>query len=162
MQKWSSTRRNFQQEGIAILKDENYKWNEWKLAKAIRTFPDKKRFVWTVKLLISSIDRNGSMYNQKFVRPVDKVVVLVESEDVEWWGSIPNEGGMKQEINIYHDYLERSQLCMDLAAILVDILKSWTCSCYFCYWETWGRYFCYFIIFYWLVYNLWVNYYIKC
>ena len=96
MQKWSSTRRNFQQEGIAILKDENYKWNEWKLAKAIRTFPDKKRFVWTVKLLISSIDRNGSMDNQKFVRPVDKVVVLVESEDVEWWGSIPNEGGMKQ------------------------------------------------------------------
>ena len=25
MQKWSSTRRNFKQEGIVILKDENYK-----------------------------------------------------------------------------------------------------------------------------------------
>ena len=30
---------------------------------------------------------------------------------------------MKQEVNIYHDYLERSQLYMDLAAILVPIMK---------------------------------------
>ena len=39
----------------------------------------KKDFVETVKLLIGSIDRNGSMDNQTFVRPVNKVVLQVES-----------------------------------------------------------------------------------
>ena len=34
-----------------------------------------------------------------------------------------NEGVMKQELKIYHDYLERSQLYIDLAAILLNILK---------------------------------------
>ena len=42
-QNWSSTRRN-QQEDIVILKDDNCKRNEWKLAKVIETFPEKKGF----------------------------------------------------------------------------------------------------------------------
>ena len=124
-QKWSSTRRNFQQEDIVILKDDNCRQNEWKLAKVIKTFPDEKGFVLPVKLLIGSIDRNGSMDNQTFVRPVDKVALLVESDKAEWWGSIPNEGAMKQEVKIYHEYLGRSQLHMDLAVILRTILKYW-------------------------------------
>ena len=82
-QKWSSTRRNLQQEDIAILKDNNCRRNEWKLAKVIETFPDEKGFVRTVKLLIGSIDRNGSMDNRTFIRPVDKVVLLVESDKIE-------------------------------------------------------------------------------
>ena len=123
-QKWSSTRRNFQQEDIVNLKDDNCRQNEWKLAKVIKTFPDEKGFVLPVKLLIGSIDRNGSMDNQTFVRPVDKVALLVESGKAEWWGSIP-EGAMKQEVKIYHEYLGRSQLHMDLAVILRTILKYW-------------------------------------
>ena len=92
-----------------------------------------------------------------------KVALLVESDQVEWWGSIPDEGALKQEVKIYHGYLERSQLYMELAAILVDILKYWTLSCcLFFIIEKRGRYFFYFTIFYWLVYNFWVNYYIKC
>ena len=82
-QKWSSTRRNFQQEDIVILKDYNCRRNGWKLAKVIKTFPDKKGFVRRVKLLTGSIDRNGSRDNQTFVQPVDKVVLLVESDEVE-------------------------------------------------------------------------------
>ena len=123
-QQWSSTRRNFQQEDIVNLKDDNCRQNEWKLAKVIKTFPDEKGFVLPVKLLIGSIDRNGSMDNQTFVRPVDKVALLVESGKAEWWGSIP-EGAMKQEVKIYHEYLGRSQLHMDLAVILRTILKYW-------------------------------------
>ena len=56
---------------------------KWKLAKVIETFPDEKGFVQTVKLLICSTDRNGSMDNQTFVQPYDKVVLLVESDKVE-------------------------------------------------------------------------------
>ena len=101
-QKWSSTRKNFQQEDIVILKDDNCRQNEWKLAKTIKTFPDEKGFVHAMKLLIGSIDRNGSMDNQTFVRPVDKVAFLVESDKAEWWGSVPNKGAMKQEVKIHH------------------------------------------------------------
>ena len=124
-QKWSSTRGNFQREDNVILEDDNCRQNEWKPAKAkvVETNPNKKGFVWTVKLLIGSIDRNGSMDNRTFVWPVNKVVLLVESDEGEWWGSIPNEGAMKQEVKICYGYLEWSQLYMDLAAMLVAILK---------------------------------------
>ena len=66
-QKWSSTRRTFQQEDIVILKDDNCRQNEWKLAKVIITFPDEKGFVQTVKLLTGSIDRNRNRNNRTFV-----------------------------------------------------------------------------------------------
>ena len=99
-QKWSSTRRNFQPEDIVILKDYNSRQNEWKLAKVVETFPDKKGFVRTGKLLIGSIDRNGSVDNWIFVQPNNKVVLLVESGEGEWWGSIFKEGAMKQEVKI--------------------------------------------------------------
>ena len=93
------------------------------LQKQWKLFQMKKDFVETVKLLIGSIDRNGSMDNQTFVRPVNKVVLQVESGKGEWWCLIPNKGAMKPEVNIYHDYLERNQLYMDFAATLVVILK---------------------------------------
>ena len=48
---------------IVILKDDNCRQNEVKLAKVIETFPDENGFVRTVKLLIGSIDRNGSWDN---------------------------------------------------------------------------------------------------
>ena len=92
------------------------------LQKQSKLFQMKKDFVETVKLLIGSIDRNGSMDNQTFVRPINKVVLQAESGKGEWC-LIPNKGAMKPEVNIYHDYLERNQLYMDLAAILVAILK---------------------------------------
>ena len=81
-QKWSSARRNFREGDIVILKDDNCRRNEWKLAKIVETFPDEKGFVRTVKLLVSSIDRSGSMDNRMFVRPVDKMVLLVEADEV--------------------------------------------------------------------------------
>ena len=68
---------------IVILKDDNCRQNEGKLAKVIETFPDENGFVRTVKLLIGSIDRNGSWDNRTFVRPVDKFVLLVKSDKVE-------------------------------------------------------------------------------
>ena len=92
------------------------------LQKQSKLFQMKKDFVETVKLLIGSIDRNGSMDNQTFVWPINKVVLQVESGMGEWC-LILNKGAMKPEVNIYHDYLERNQLYMDLAAILVAILK---------------------------------------
>ena len=55
---------------IVILKDDICRQNEWKLTKVIE--------VQMVKLLICSIDRNGIMANQTFVRPVDKVRPFVE------------------------------------------------------------------------------------
>ena len=83
MQKWSSTRKNFEQEHIAISKDDNCRQNKWRLSKVIKNFPDKKGFVRTVKLLTGSIDRNGSRDNRKVARPVDKVVLIAESGKVE-------------------------------------------------------------------------------
>ena len=80
-QKWSSTRTNFQQGDIVILKDDCCRRNEWKFAKVIETFPDDKGFVRTVKLLIGSAD-NIYFDNRTFVRPVDKIVLLVESNQV--------------------------------------------------------------------------------
>ena len=55
---------------IVILKDDICRQNEWKLTKVIE--------VQMVKLLICSIDRNGIMANQTFVRPVDKVRPFLE------------------------------------------------------------------------------------
>ena len=92
----------------------------------METCKSSQNFSRMVKLLIGSIDRNGNMDNQTFVWPVNKVVLLVESGEGEWWCLIPNEGAMKQENKIYNDYLERSQLYKDLAAMLVAILKYWT------------------------------------
>ena len=82
-QKWSSTRRNFQQKDSVILKNDNCGQNEWNIAKIIETFPDEKGFVRTVILLIGSFDRNGSMGNRTFAQPVDKAVLLVEFDKVE-------------------------------------------------------------------------------
>ena len=65
-------------QNIVILKDDISRQNEWKLTKVIEVFPDKKGFVQMVKLLICSIDRNGIMANQTFVRPVDKARPFLE------------------------------------------------------------------------------------
>ena len=119
-QKWSSTRRNFQQEGIIILKDDNCRQDEWKLAKVIKTFPDKKGFVRTVKLLTGSTDRNGSRDNQTFVWPVYKVVLLVESDKVEGWGLIPSKGAMRARSQnmSWLSWEEPVVYAVDLAVIL--------------------------------------------
>ena len=82
-QKWSSTRRNFQQKDSVTLKNDNCGQNEWNIAKIIETFPDEKGFVRTVILLIGSFDRNGSMDNRIFAQAVDKAVLLVEFDKVE-------------------------------------------------------------------------------
>ena len=58
-QKWSSTRRNFQQKDSVILKNDNCGENEWNIAKIIETFPDEKGFVRTVILLIGSLIEMG-------------------------------------------------------------------------------------------------------
>ena len=64
------------------MKDDNCGRNEWKAAKIVDTYPDEKGFVRTVKILVGSVDRNGIMDSRTFVRPVDKLVLLVEADEI--------------------------------------------------------------------------------
>ena len=85
-QKWSSTRRNFQQEDIVILKDDNCRQNEWKLAKVIKTFPDEKGFVLPVKLLIGIDSRITSWIWQGWMMRFNPQRGSHEarSQDISW------------------------------------------------------------------------------
>ena len=69
-----------------------------------------------------------------------------------------NKNGAVVKVRI----LVELRMYMDLTVILGAMLKYWTYSCFFVTWETWGKHFCYFTIFYWLVNTFLVNYYIKC
>ena len=62
-QKWSPTRRNFQPEDNVILKDDNCRRNEWKLAKVVKIFPEWWNY-WLVQLIEMGIWIIKHLYDQ--------------------------------------------------------------------------------------------------
>ena len=76
-QKWFVSRRNFYIGGVALLK-EDANPNEWKLAKVINVYPDEKRHVRSVQLYVGTSDPS-KLLSRVLVRPIDKIVLLVES-----------------------------------------------------------------------------------
>ena len=82
--KWQKPKRNLSLGDIVIIKDDNLCRNEWKLAKVVETYPSKDGYVRSVKLLISDSEITNKGKRTKpvsyLVRPVHKLVLLVESE----------------------------------------------------------------------------------
>ena len=80
-QKWNSPTRNFRKNDIVLLKDESRSRNHWPLGRITGTLPDKSGLVRQVELLtkLNSDDKNPSIYK----RPISKLILLVESQDIE-------------------------------------------------------------------------------
>ena len=76
-------KENIEVGDVVLLKTNNANRNEWPMARVIEKIPDKDGQVRSVKLHIGS--KNNS--DQTLIRPITKLVLLVENEDVRF----PNE-----------------------------------------------------------------------
>ena len=79
--KWKNTKRNLKVEYTVILPGANTIRNDWHMCRVVETYCDEKGFVRSVRLKIGSVDRAGR--NNIVDRPVSKVVLLLESEEVD-------------------------------------------------------------------------------
>ena len=70
--KWNETKRQLRVGDVVLLKDSNIR-NDWKLSIVTDVFPDQKGNVRIVNVKNS----NGT-----YKRPINKVVLLVENENV--------------------------------------------------------------------------------
>ena len=79
--KWRNTKRNLKVGDIVILQEANSIRDDWHMCRVMETYRDEKGFVWSVRLEIWSVDQAGrkNIVN----RPVSKVVLLLESEEVD-------------------------------------------------------------------------------
>ena len=77
-QKWTDLKENIEVGDVVLLKTNNANRNEWPMAPVIEKIPDKDGQVRSVKLRIGS--KNNS--DQTLIRPITKLVLLVENEDV--------------------------------------------------------------------------------
>ena len=101
--KWRNTKRNLKVGDIVILQEANTIRDDWHMCRVMETYCDEKEFVWSVKLEIWSVDQAGrkNIVN----RPVSKVVLLLESEEVDEnvLESLPMEPQIKcNAISRYH------------------------------------------------------------
>ena len=79
--KWKNTKRNSKVGDIVILQGGNTIRNDWHMCRVMETYCDEKGFVRSVRLKIRSVDQAGR--NNIVARPVSKVVLLLESEEVD-------------------------------------------------------------------------------
>ena len=103
-----------------ILQDESYR-NKWRLAKVIDVYKDKNGYVRSVQLYIGNSELN-TLVSRVLVRPISKIVLLVESNE-----EVRSPTGEPQRIHLIKIIivtLERSQLYMDLTAMLAAILTA--------------------------------------
>ena len=77
-QKWLVSRRNFYIRDVVLLKEDANR-NERKLAKVINVYPEKGH-VRSVQLYVGMSDPS-KLLNRVLVRPIDKIVLLVESDN---------------------------------------------------------------------------------
>ena len=73
-------KENIEVGDVVLLKTNNANRNEWPMAQVIEKIPDKDGQVRSVKLRIGS--KNNS--DQTLIRPITKLVLLVENEDVRF------------------------------------------------------------------------------
>ena len=99
--------------------------NEWKLAKVINVYSDEKGHVRSFQLYVGTSDPS-KLLSRVLVRPIDKIVLLVESDNkVRSPTEEPSRSnGSVKTITIH---LEKSQLLRDLAAILAAIFDFKKC-----------------------------------
>ena len=80
-QKWNGKTRNCKIGDIVLVKDEVER-NRWPMAKVVEVYKDDKGVVRSVKLLMGSI--NSECKKSRYLeRPVNKLVVLVENEEID-------------------------------------------------------------------------------
>ena len=77
-QKWLVSRRNFYIGDVVLLKEDANR-NEWKLAKVINVYPDEKGHVRSVQLYVGTSDPS-KLLSRVLARPIDKIILLVESD----------------------------------------------------------------------------------
>ena len=79
--KWTNTKRNLKVGDIVILQEANTIRNDWYMCRVMETYCNEKGFVRSGRSKIGSVDQAGR--NNIVDRPVSKVVLLLESEEVE-------------------------------------------------------------------------------
>ena len=77
----TNTKRNFKVGDIVILQEANTIRNDWQMCRVMKTYCNEKGFVRSVRLKIGSVDQGGR--NNIVDRPVSKVVLFLESEEVD-------------------------------------------------------------------------------
>ena len=75
-QKWKEVKRNVQVNDVVLLKEQDLRRNQWPLGRVVETFKGDDGLVRTVRVKIANAV-------EPLVRSIVKVVVLVESEEVE-------------------------------------------------------------------------------
>ena len=78
-EKWKTPLRNFRVGDIAILKEDTQR-NDWRLAKVTKVCKDDKGYVRTVQLYLGYSDPT-KLINRVLVRPIDKTVLLLDSDE---------------------------------------------------------------------------------
>ena len=79
--KWNNTKRNLKVGDIVILQEANSIMNDWHMCRVMETYFDEKGFVQSVRLKTGTVNHAGR--NNIVDRPVPKVVLLLESEEVD-------------------------------------------------------------------------------
>lgn len=84
--KWTSPKRNVCEGDIVLVVDENQARNHWRLGRVVETFADDDGLVRKVKVALASanLDAKGKRKDSvvHLERPIHKIVILQESEDV--------------------------------------------------------------------------------
>jgi hypothetical protein len=86
-QKWTKPRRNVQKGDVVLLKEESIARNQWRTARVEETYPDEDGLVRRVKIAVSDqlLNERGQRTRPASVleRPVQKLIVLMKSEEIE-------------------------------------------------------------------------------
>ena len=104
--KWTKTKKNLKVGDIAILQEANTIRNEWQMCRVMKIYCGDKGFVRSVRLTFGSVDQAGM--NNIVDRPVSKVVLLLESEEVDETCSNSQQGSHELNAMWFQDttYLE--------------------------------------------------------
>ena len=81
-QKWTSRRRNFRVNDIALLKQSDVPRNRWSMGRVTDVNNDQNGFVRSVTLKMGERAGNENS-KRKLERPIDKIALLLESDNVK-------------------------------------------------------------------------------
>ena len=108
--KWNNTKRNLKVGDIVILQEANSIMNDWHMCRVMETYFDEKGFVQSARSKIGSVNQAGRNIAD---RPVSKVVLLLESEEVDEnvLESPPMEPQMKCNVISRYHISSRRAMC---------------------------------------------------
>ena len=78
---WTRRRRNFRVDDIVLLKQSDVPQNQWSMGRATEVHNDQKGLVRSVTLKIGEHAGNKNT-KHKLERPIDKIVLLLGSDNV--------------------------------------------------------------------------------